>query len=175
MQQTVLCLYSRCCASSCSSKTRCDFESRLTEQLDARVASRVSRLGSEISQTEQMLMSVPGFKFRRRKITNFPTGGEGSCAHLVEATPCDEPSCFSWQLLRLEECIPAGDADCGPGKQLPQIRCVDTEGERHHTSAPYVTLQLEWNIFHFITLHIWPHLTHILTCLKRLVSLFHYI
>ncbi|TSK20124.1 Thrombospondin type-1 domain-containing protein 7A [Bagarius yarrelli] len=28
---------------------------------------------------------VEWFKFRRRKITNFPTGGEGSCAHLVEA------------------------------------------------------------------------------------------
>ncbi|XP_017308235.1 thrombospondin type-1 domain-containing protein 7A [Ictalurus punctatus] len=69
-----------------------------------------------------------GFKFRRRKITNFPTGGEGSCAHLVEATPCDEPSCFSWQLLGLEECVPADDTDCGPGRQLPQSRCVDTDG-----------------------------------------------
>ncbi|KTG40293.1 hypothetical protein cypCar_00012960, partial [Cyprinus carpio] len=44
-----------------------------------------------------------GFKFRRRTITNNPTGGEGNCPHLVEAIPCDDPSCFSWQLVKLEE------------------------------------------------------------------------
>lgn len=112
---------------------------RLIEHLDVRVASRVSRLGSKSPPNERTYASVSGFKFRRRKITNFPTGGEGSCAHLVEATPCDEPSCFSWQLLRLEECLPTNDTDCGSGNQLPQSRCVDTDGEPYHTSAPYKT------------------------------------
>lgn len=91
----------------------------------------------------EMQTSVPGFKFRRRKIANFPTGGEGSCAHLVEATPCDEPSCYSWQLLGLGECVPAEDTDCGPGNQLPQTRCVDTAGETRRTSAPRVKPNLE--------------------------------
>uniref|UniRef100_A0A4W4FBY4 Thrombospondin type-1 domain-containing protein 7A n=1 Tax=Electrophorus electricus TaxID=8005 RepID=A0A4W4FBY4_ELEEL len=70
-----------------------------------------------------------GFKFRRRKITNYPTGGEGSCPHLVEAVPCDEPSCFNWRLLRLEECVPNGDMYCGPGTQLPQVLCVNNHGK----------------------------------------------
>uniref|UniRef100_A0A673N1Q8 Thrombospondin type-1 domain-containing protein 7A n=1 Tax=Sinocyclocheilus rhinocerous TaxID=307959 RepID=A0A673N1Q8_9TELE len=69
-----------------------------------------------------------GFKFRRRTITNYPTGGEGNCPHLVEAIPCDDPSCFSWQLVKLEECIPEEDMDCGEGTQTPQVRCVNSEG-----------------------------------------------
>uniref|UniRef100_A0A672S6X1 Thrombospondin type-1 domain-containing protein 7A n=1 Tax=Sinocyclocheilus grahami TaxID=75366 RepID=A0A672S6X1_SINGR len=69
-----------------------------------------------------------GFKFRRRTIINYPTGGEGNCPHLVEAIPCDDPSCFSWQLVKLEECIPEEDMDCGEGTQTPQVRCVNSEG-----------------------------------------------
>uniref|UniRef100_A0A8C1X0D4 Thrombospondin type-1 domain-containing protein 7A n=1 Tax=Cyprinus carpio TaxID=7962 RepID=A0A8C1X0D4_CYPCA len=69
-----------------------------------------------------------GFKFRRRTITNNPTGGEGNCPHLVEAIPCDDPSCFSWQLVKLEECIPEEDMDCGEGTQTPQVRCVNSQG-----------------------------------------------
>ncbi|XP_073780615.1 thrombospondin, type I, domain containing 7Ab isoform X3 [Danio rerio] len=69
-----------------------------------------------------------GFKFRRRSITNYPTGGEGSCAHLVESIPCDDPSCFTWQLVKLEECIPEEDMDCGEGTQNPQVRCINNEG-----------------------------------------------
>ncbi|XP_052002644.1 thrombospondin type-1 domain-containing protein 7A-like [Xyrauchen texanus] len=70
-----------------------------------------------------------GFKFRRRKITNYPTGGEGNCPHLVEAVPCDDPSCFNWQLLKLEECIPDDNMDCGEGTQNPKVRCVNSEGK----------------------------------------------
>lgn len=69
-----------------------------------------------------------GFKFRRRTITNDPTGGEGNCPHLVEAIPCDDPSCFTWQLIKLEECIPEEEMDCGEGTQIPQVRCVNSEG-----------------------------------------------
>ncbi|XP_056331057.1 thrombospondin type-1 domain-containing protein 7A [Danio aesculapii] len=69
-----------------------------------------------------------GFKFRRRSITNYPTGGEGSCAHLVESIPCDDPTCFTWQLVKLEECIPEEDMDCGEGMQNPQVRCINNEG-----------------------------------------------
>uniref|UniRef100_A0A6Q2X3L3 Thrombospondin, type I, domain containing 7Ab n=1 Tax=Esox lucius TaxID=8010 RepID=A0A6Q2X3L3_ESOLU len=48
--------------------------------------------------------SKKGFKLRKRRIINEPTGGTGSCPHLVEAIPCDEPSCYDWLLLKLEEC-----------------------------------------------------------------------
>lgn len=71
-----------------------------------------------------------GFKFRRRNITNNPTGGEGSCPHLVEAVPCEDPSCFTWQLVKLEECVPEDDMDCGEGTQNPQVRCVNSEGNK---------------------------------------------
>ncbi|KAG9283723.1 thrombospondin type-1 domain-containing protein 7A-like [Astyanax mexicanus] len=70
-----------------------------------------------------------GFKFRRRKITNYPTGGEGDCPHLVEAIPCEEPSCFDWQLVKLDECVPDEEMDCGPGTQAPQARCVNSDGK----------------------------------------------
>uniref|UniRef100_A0A673GSM3 Thrombospondin type-1 domain-containing protein 7A-like n=1 Tax=Sinocyclocheilus rhinocerous TaxID=307959 RepID=A0A673GSM3_9TELE len=72
-----------------------------------------------------------GVKFRRRTITNYPTGGEGNCPHLVEVIPCDDPSCFSWQLVKLEECIPEEDMDCGEGTQTPQVRCIKSEGIKH--------------------------------------------
>lgn len=72
-----------------------------------------------------------GFKFRRRTITNDPTGGEGNCPHLVEAIPCDDPSCFNWQLVKLEACIPDEDMDCGEGTQIPQVRCINNEGIKH--------------------------------------------
>ncbi|KAI4876749.1 hypothetical protein NFI96_007054 [Prochilodus magdalenae] len=75
-----------------------------------------------------------GFKFRRRKITNYPTGGEGDCPHLVEAIPCEEPTCFDWQLLKLEECVPDEDMDCGRGTQLPQARCINSDGEMRRSS-----------------------------------------
>lgn len=78
-----------------------------------------------------------GFKFRRRNITNNPTGGEGSCPHLVEAVPCEDPSCFTWQLVKLEECVPEDDMDCGEGTQNPQVRCINSKGntssEIHNT------------------------------------------
>ncbi|XP_030638046.1 thrombospondin, type I, domain containing 7Ab [Chanos chanos] len=70
-----------------------------------------------------------GFKFRKRKITNYPTGGEGNCPHLVESMPCDVPGCYDWQLVQLEECIPDDDMECGPGTQIPQVRCVNSDGK----------------------------------------------
>ncbi|XP_014824302.1 PREDICTED: thrombospondin type-1 domain-containing protein 7A-like [Poecilia mexicana] len=70
-----------------------------------------------------------GFKLRKRQITNEPTGGLGSCPHLVEAMPCDEPSCYKWQLVSLDRCIPDDGKQCGPGTQLPQVQCISSNGE----------------------------------------------
>uniref|UniRef100_A0A672MWQ4 Thrombospondin type-1 domain-containing protein 7A-like n=1 Tax=Sinocyclocheilus grahami TaxID=75366 RepID=A0A672MWQ4_SINGR len=70
-----------------------------------------------------------GFKLRKRKIMNEPTGGTGNCPHLTEAIPCEEPSCYEWLLVKLEECVPDNDKVCGPGTQNPQVQCVNSDGE----------------------------------------------
>ncbi len=87
-----------------------------------------------------------GFKFRRRTITNYPTGGEGNCPHLVEAIPCDDPSCFSWQLVKLEECIPEEDMDCGEGTQTPQVRCINSNGIKHRFTLQIKSLFPIWTV-----------------------------
>lgn len=75
-----------------------------------------------------------GFKLRKREISNEPTGGPGNCPHLVEAVPCDEPSCWDWRLVSLDECIPDGELPCGPGTQIPQVQCVNSTGEENHSN-----------------------------------------
>uniref|UniRef100_A0A8B9KFJ0 Thrombospondin type-1 domain-containing protein 7A n=1 Tax=Astyanax mexicanus TaxID=7994 RepID=A0A8B9KFJ0_ASTMX len=73
--------------------------------------------------------SKKGFKLRKRRILNEPTGGTGNCPHLTEAIPCEEPSCYDWLLVKLEECIPDNDRECGPGTQNPQVQCINSDGE----------------------------------------------
>ncbi|XP_061442295.1 thrombospondin type-1 domain-containing protein 7A isoform X3 [Rhineura floridana] len=70
-----------------------------------------------------------GFKLRKRRIANEPTGGTGNCPHLLEAIPCEEPSCYDWRIVRLEECIPDNEKECGPGTQVPQVICISSDGE----------------------------------------------
>ncbi|XP_067860093.1 thrombospondin type-1 domain-containing protein 7A-like isoform X1 [Heptranchias perlo] len=70
-----------------------------------------------------------GFKLRKRQIANEPTGGTGNCPHLIEAIPCDDPSCYSWQVVRLGECTPDNDSKCGPGIQTPEVQCVNSNRE----------------------------------------------
>uniref|UniRef100_A0A6I8REG7 Thrombospondin type 1 domain-containing 7A n=1 Tax=Xenopus tropicalis TaxID=8364 RepID=A0A6I8REG7_XENTR len=73
--------------------------------------------------------SKKGFKLRKRNITNEPTGGTGNCPHLVEAIPCEEPSCYDWRLDKLEECIPDNGNNCGAGTQVPVVTCINSDGE----------------------------------------------
>uniref|UniRef100_A0A8C5G0N2 Thrombospondin type-1 domain-containing protein 7A-like n=1 Tax=Gouania willdenowi TaxID=441366 RepID=A0A8C5G0N2_GOUWI len=70
-----------------------------------------------------------GFKLRKRQVTNEPTGGAGNCPHLVEALPCDEPSCYTWRVLGLDQCVPDEEQQCGVGTQLPESVCVNSNGE----------------------------------------------
>ncbi|XP_032901589.1 thrombospondin type-1 domain-containing protein 7A isoform X1 [Amblyraja radiata] len=67
-----------------------------------------------------------GFKLRKRQITNEPTGGIGNCPHLHEAILCDDPSCYSWQIVKLGECLPDNGSECGPGIQTPEVQCVNS-------------------------------------------------
>uniref|UniRef100_A0AAQ4PQQ7 Thrombospondin type-1 domain-containing protein 7A n=1 Tax=Gasterosteus aculeatus aculeatus TaxID=481459 RepID=A0AAQ4PQQ7_GASAC len=70
-----------------------------------------------------------GFKLRKRRITNEPTGGPGNCPHLVEAVPCDEPRCYDWRLVGLDRCVPGDGTPCGAGAQLALFRCVNGNEE----------------------------------------------
>ncbi|KYO26723.1 hypothetical protein Y1Q_0019191 [Alligator mississippiensis] len=70
-----------------------------------------------------------GFKLRKRRITNEPTGGTGNCPHLLEAIPCEEPSCYDWRIVELEKCIPDNEKQCGPGTQVPVVVCINSDGE----------------------------------------------
>jgi len=72
---------------------------------------------------------IAGFKMRKRQITNEPTGGLGNCPHLVEAVPCDEPSCYNWKLVGLDKCIPDDEKQCGPGTQVAQVQCINSNGK----------------------------------------------
>lgn len=47
----------------------------------------------------------------------------------MEAIPCDDPSCYDWLVVSLEECLPDNDRECGPGTQVPRVQCVNSDGE----------------------------------------------
>ncbi|XP_034456122.1 thrombospondin type-1 domain-containing protein 7A [Hippoglossus hippoglossus] len=70
-----------------------------------------------------------GFKLRKRKIVNELMVGMGNCPHLVEAIPCEDPSCYDWLVIKLEECIPDNEKECGPGTQIPQVQCINSDGK----------------------------------------------
>ncbi|ELK12543.1 Thrombospondin type-1 domain-containing protein 7A [Pteropus alecto] len=73
-----------------------------------------------------------GFKLRKRRITNEPNGGSGgtgNCPHLLEAIPCEEPSCYDWKAVRLGDCEPDNGKLCGPGAQVQEVVCINSDGE----------------------------------------------
>ncbi|EMP31050.1 Thrombospondin type-1 domain-containing protein 7A [Chelonia mydas] len=82
------------------------------------------------------LKEKEGFKLRKRSITNEPTGGTGNCPHLLEAIPCEEPSCYDWRIVRLEECIPDNEKQCGPGTQVPEVVCINSDEGKEPPSEP---------------------------------------
>lgn len=70
-----------------------------------------------------------GLKVRKRRIINEPTEGPETCPHLEEAVPCDDPACYSWQLVRLDPCVPHDEKACGPGTRFTHVKCVNSSGE----------------------------------------------
>lgn len=93
-------------------------------------------------------MSFPnnsGFKLRKRRITNEPTGGSGgtgNCPHLLEAIPCEEPSCYEWKAVRLGDCEPDNGKECGPGSQVQEVVCINSDGESGRCIYPAVNQYL---------------------------------
>lgn len=88
-----------------------------------------------------------GFKLRKRQITNEPTGGPGNCPHLVEAVPCDDPSCYNWQLVGLDQCVPDEEKPCGSGTQLAQVGCVNSNGKINKSNS---LSSSAWRVFCWI-------------------------
>ncbi|XP_029022153.1 thrombospondin type-1 domain-containing protein 7A [Betta splendens] len=69
-----------------------------------------------------------GFKLRRRNLINDSVDWTETCPHLLEAIPCEDPSCYDWLVLQLEECVPDNEKECGPGTQIPRVQCVNSDG-----------------------------------------------
>ncbi|KAG7457501.1 hypothetical protein MATL_G00227820 [Megalops atlanticus] len=99
-----------------------------TECLVECVVSPWSAWGPCTFENCQDQAAKKGFKLRKRRIVNEPTGGAGNCPHLTEAIPCDDPSCYDWLVLKLEECIPDNGKECGQGTQVPQVQCINSDG-----------------------------------------------
>lgn len=76
-----------------------------------------------------------GSKLRKRRIINEPTEGPETCPHLEEAVPCDDPACYSWQLVQLDPCVPRDEKACGPGTRFTHVKCVNSSGEFPHFNA----------------------------------------
>uniref|UniRef100_A0A672IN85 Thrombospondin, type I, domain containing 7Ba n=1 Tax=Salarias fasciatus TaxID=181472 RepID=A0A672IN85_SALFA len=53
----------------------------------------------------------------------------GTCPHLTEFIPCEDPSCYLWQVDQEGGCIP-NKSSCGPGSAVHNITCVSAEGEK---------------------------------------------
>ncbi|XP_056145668.1 thrombospondin type-1 domain-containing protein 7B [Lampris incognitus] len=73
------------------------------------------------------LQGRKGFKQRRRQVLWEPGGPPESCAHLVEAIPCEDPECYRWQVQPAATCTPTQGA-CGPGIRVQNVTCVTVEG-----------------------------------------------
>ncbi|XP_038626243.1 thrombospondin type-1 domain-containing protein 7A [Tachyglossus aculeatus] len=72
-----------------------------------------------------------GFKLRKRRVSPEPAGvagGAGSCPHALEAIPCEEPTCYDWRGGRWGPCQPDHGRPCGPGTQVQEVVCVNSDG-----------------------------------------------
>ncbi|XP_039613314.1 thrombospondin type-1 domain-containing protein 7B isoform X2 [Polypterus senegalus] len=69
-----------------------------------------------------------GFRFRRRRVIQEPTGISDSCPHLVEFIPCEDPICYQWHVTEKHPCEPNKDT-CGQGTQKQNVVCKDIEGK----------------------------------------------
>lgn len=71
--------------------------------------------------------SLSGFRQRRREVLWEAGNPLETCPHLVESVPCEDPTCYLWQVQEEERCIPV-KSPCGPGTSVRNVTCVNTEG-----------------------------------------------
>nr|XP_015213731.1 PREDICTED: thrombospondin type-1 domain-containing protein 7B isoform X1 [Lepisosteus oculatus]XP_015213732.1 PREDICTED: thrombospondin type-1 domain-containing protein 7B isoform X1 [Lepisosteus oculatus] len=69
-----------------------------------------------------------GFRQRWRRVLRDPSGTFGSCPHLVESVPCEDPACFWWHEVEKGLCVPS-EGTCGPGIRAQKLLCQDSQGE----------------------------------------------
>nr|XP_043874554.1 thrombospondin type-1 domain-containing protein 7B isoform X2 [Solea senegalensis] len=69
-----------------------------------------------------------GFRQRRRDVLWESGTFAEPCPHLVESVPCEDPSCYLWQVQQEGSCVPS-QQPCGPGAAAQNATCVSSEGE----------------------------------------------
>ncbi|XP_047457726.1 thrombospondin type-1 domain-containing protein 7B isoform X2 [Mugil cephalus] len=73
-----------------------------------------------------------GFRQRRREVLWESDSSLGTCPHLTEFIPCEDPLCYLWQVQQEGRCIPT-KSSCGPGTALQNVTCVSAKGENVST------------------------------------------
>uniref|UniRef100_A0A3P9C4G4 Thrombospondin type 1 domain containing 7B n=1 Tax=Maylandia zebra TaxID=106582 RepID=A0A3P9C4G4_9CICH len=66
------------------------------------------------------------FRQRRREVLWESSGTLGTCPHLTEFIPCDDPACYLWQVQQEGRCIPTKNS-CGPGAAIQNVTCVNAK------------------------------------------------
>uniref|UniRef100_A0A3P8SWS5 Thrombospondin type 1 domain containing 7B n=1 Tax=Amphiprion percula TaxID=161767 RepID=A0A3P8SWS5_AMPPE len=66
------------------------------------------------------------FRQRRREVLWESSSTPGTCPHLTEFIPCEDPACYRWQVQQEGRCIPA-EGSCGPGTAVQNVTCVSTK------------------------------------------------
>ncbi len=67
-----------------------------------------------------------------------------NCPHLVEFIPCEDPTCYLWQVQLEESCTPT-KGPCGAGTAAQNVTCVSAEGNAlnlHHKGAASVKIRI---------------------------------
>lgn len=104
-------------------------------------SSRTARSNLKKQKLIWICLPLPlsGFRQRRREVLwESDSSLEGTCPHLLESVPCDDPACYLWQVQQEERCIPA-KGPCGPGAAARNITCVNTEGNERPRTASHAT------------------------------------
>uniref|UniRef100_A0A3B4YAH4 Thrombospondin type-1 domain-containing protein 7A n=1 Tax=Seriola lalandi dorsalis TaxID=1841481 RepID=A0A3B4YAH4_SERLL len=68
------------------------------------------------------------FRQRKRKVLWESSSSPETCPHLVESVPCEDPTCYLWQVQQEGSCIP-NKGSCGPGTAVQNVTCVSSEDD----------------------------------------------
>lgn len=88
--------------------------------------------------------SLSGFRQRRREVLWESSSPPETCPHLVESIPCEDPTCYLWQVQQEERCTPT-KSSCGPGTAVQNVTCVSAEGnvlDLHHKRTACINVKI---------------------------------
>uniref|UniRef100_A0A3B5A609 Thrombospondin type 1 domain containing 7B n=1 Tax=Stegastes partitus TaxID=144197 RepID=A0A3B5A609_9TELE len=63
------------------------------------------------------------FRQRSREVLWESDSALGTCPHLTEFIPCEDPACYRWQVQHEGRCVPA-EGPCGSGTAVHNVTCV---------------------------------------------------